>query len=311
MHDTGLRINGGIGFAIESPSITLNAKPSHSCVVNDNRKLGLSSEARNRLLNNLEVALSRYSLQKAVMIDISGEADANHGFGTGTAIRLASLEALMCINGNELSNKELIHLSGRGGTSGIGVNTFFSGGAVIDLGIRKPNSTQRPHRPSSVVRSIISPLVLQRYDMPKWNIGICIPTNIESLTKEQEENFFNEICPIKESEAYKSLYHSVTGVMASICEKDKQAFEYSIRELQKCEWKMAERKCHGDALLEIEDILYDIGASAVGMSSLGPSLYFLADDIDKVIAQAKIDLPSCVFLRTQPCNYGRKIQCLS
>jgi beta-ribofuranosylaminobenzene 5'-phosphate synthase len=308
MHDTGLRINGGVGFAIESPSLTLNARPSYSFIVNDNRKSGLSNEAKNRLLNSLETALNHYSLRQAVMIDISGEAIANHGFGSGTAIRLASLEALMCINDHELSNNELIDLSGRGGTSGIGINTYFSGGAVIDLGIRNSNSK---HRPSSALLNITPPLVFQRCDMPEWNIGICIPSNIKPLTRVEEEEFFNKICPIKESEAYKSLYHSVMGVMASIYENDKEAFDFSIRELQKCEWKKEERKVHGDTLLEVENILYDIGASAVGMSSLGPSLYFSANDIDKVITQAKRDLPNCVFFKTLPCNYGRKIQCLS
>lgn len=308
MHDTGLRINGGIGFAIESPSITVQAQPSGACVVNDNRKEGLSIEAKDRLLSALKVVRSRYSLELGVRIDINGDAIANHGFGSGTAIRLSSLEALMRINRNELSNNELACLSGRGGTSGIGVNTYFTGGAVIDLGIKNTNST---HRPSSLVGNITPPLVLQQLDMPNWDIGICIPSNIKPLTKKQEEEFFEKVCPIRESEVHKSLYHSIMGILASIYENDKEAFEYSIREIQKCEWKKTERKFHGDALSEIEDTLYADGALAVGMSSLGPSLYFLANDVSKVIDQAKKDLPNCVFLKTLPCNYGRKIQCLS
>lgn len=310
MHDTGLRINGGIGFAIENPSLDIYIKPSRSFIVNDNRKFGLSVEAKNRLLSSLICALNNYSLHKAAKIDIFGEAIANHGFGSGTAIRLASLEALLYINGIKLPNEELIRLSGRGGTSGIGINTYFSGGAIIDLGIRRSNRiSKRVHKPSSAISNITPPLFFQRHEMPLWNIGVCIPLNINPLTKRQEEEFFKKICPIKESEAHKSFYHSIMGVMASIYEKDKEAFELSIREIQKCEWKHAERNCYGNALLEIEKILYEKGASVVGMSSLGPSLYFLATDIDRVIIQARNDLPNCIFFKTFPSNNGREIRC--
>lgn len=308
MHDSGIRINGGIGFAIEFPSITLRATPSLSYVINDTRRLGLSLEAKNRLINRLVAARRQYSLPKAVTIDIGGDAVAGHGFGSGTAVGLSSVEALMCVNGRELSKNELIYLSGRGGTSGIGINTYFSGGAVLDLGIKNSNCS---HRPSSAVDSIVPPLLLQQHDMPCWNFGICIPLNIEPMTKEQEETFFKIVCPIKESEAHKSLYHSVVGVMGAICENDKDAFEYSIRELQKCEWKKAERTFHGGTLQEIEELLYRCGASAVGMSSLGPSLYFLANDVNMVINRTKKILQNCEFVMTTPDNLGRKIQCLS
>ena len=128
MHDAGLRINGGIGFAIELPSITVKVTPSERSTIFDGRKIGLSRDAERRLKTALENAHNHYSLNHYASIEISGEAIASHGFGSGTAVRLSCLEALMIINGVEPSNSELVRLSGRGGTSGVGVNTYFSGG---------------------------------------------------------------------------------------------------------------------------------------------------------------------------------------
>lgn len=304
MHDTGLRINGGIGFAIESPSIIIKANTSEQFTIDDRREFGLTNGAKEILIQSLEKAHDSYTLNHKVSIEISGDAVAHHGFGSGTAIRLSCLEALMILNNVELTNSELIRLSGRGGTSGIGVNTYFSGGVILDLGVKNTNST---HKPSSISKNSLSPFMLQQADMPIWDIGICIPKKIKPLTHEQEIEFFNKTCPISESEAHKALYHSVMGVFASICENDKEGFEYSIRELQECEWKKAERNYHRDTLYDIENILYDAGATTVGMSSLGPSLYFLAADIDEVIELAKERLDDCSFLKTKSSNKGRKI----
>lgn len=306
MHDSGLRMNGGIGFAIDSPSIIIEANITEKCTVNDKRKYRLTNEANDKLIQSIEEACNIHSLSHGVSIDISGDALANHGFGSGTAIRLSCLEALMILNNVEVISSELVRLSGRGGTSGIGVNTYFSGGMIIDAGVIK---SRYDHKPSSLSTSNSPSLVLKQFDMPDWDIGICIPENIKPLTHKQEKEFFKNTCPIKESEAHKALYHSVAGVCSSILDLDKDGFEYSVRELQKCEWKKSERELHGDELSLIEKTLYDCGASTVGMSSLGPSLFFLSKDVGDVIRVAKGKLTDCKFFKTKPTNCGRQIKC--
>ena len=218
MHATGLRINGGIGFAIESPSINVTASPSHDCSIKDIRHKGLTQEAKSRLKKALDNARKIYSLKYGVSITISGDAGANYGFGTGTAVRLSCLEALILANNMKVSDAELVSVSGRGGTSGIGVNTYFTGGVVVDIGISKKNGT---HVPSSQALDVVEPpLVLQQRNMPNWDFGICIPLHIPSLTKEEEILFFEKECPISEIEAHKALYLSITGIFASICENE-------------------------------------------------------------------------------------------
>ena len=306
MNDEGPRINGGIGFAITRPFLEVVSAEDADFSLIDERKLGLSNSEKSRLIACLKIAKEKYALKHSISVSISGDSITHHGFGRGTAIRLACLESLMLLNGRVASNDDLIRLSGRGGTSGIGIHTYFSGGLVIDLGRKHVGGL---HIPSTQVDGAFSkPLLLQQTQMPDWDIGICIPSQIDVLSEEDEKAFFRKVCPILESEAHRAVYYSITGVYAAVRENDKPVFEASIRMLQECAWKRAEREEHGQPLVNLERELYKAGANAVGMSSLGPSLFFLADDIDAVIAKATEALPSCKFIKTKPANSGRVIK---
>lgn len=92
---------------------------------------------------------------------------------------------------------------------------------------------------------------------------------------------------------------------AAIREADKTAFCRALRTIQECDWKKAERLEYGQALMDIEQALYANGAEAVGMSSLGPSLFFLADNVAEIIKQMRIARPDCEWLLTHPVNHGR------
>jgi beta-ribofuranosylaminobenzene 5'-phosphate synthase len=305
MQENGLRINGGIGFAAQSPYVNVSAEDSSSFEVKDERGHGFDAKSEKRLLASLGALKEKYEFAQAVSITISGNAYSHYGFGTGTAIRLACLEALMLVNDHPVSKGELIRLSGRGGTSGIGIHTYFHGGLVLDLG-RKNDG--KAHIPSSQAKGKLStPLLLQQVAMPEWEIGICIPSHIKALTEKEEKTFFAKTCPIPEAEAHKAMYHAVAGVYAAVQEHDKTVFEASIKALQECAWKKAERQMHGEPLSELESQLYEMGATAVGMSSLGPSLFFLADDMDAVIGKMQDVIPNCEFIKTKPANSGRVI----
>jgi len=60
-------------------------------------------------------------------------------------------------------------------------------------------------------------------------------------------------------------------------------------------------------LLKEESILYECGAKVVGMSSLGASLYFVADNVNEVIANAKKKLVKSKFFVANVNNTGRTI----
>lgn len=300
----GFRMNGGCGFAIQEPFLELRISRSTVFRLRDWRKHPLPTNEAQRLSNVINIEKENLGALHNLNITISGEMPTHYGFGSDTAIRLGCMEALYILNGLPPVPEKIVRSSGRGGTSGIGINTYFTGGFIIDLG-RKIDLTD--HRPSGMTESHHKlPLLMQRLDMPEWDIGICIP-NLRNKSEEEEKDFFQKTCPIPTVSVCETLYNVIFGLCAAIEEGDKETFCTAIKNVQKCRWKLAERNEYGKPLRIIEEQIYKAGARSVGMSSLGPSLYFFAENIDDVLTKIGELKVNCKFLKTKPSSYGRNI----
>lgn len=304
MHSGEYRTNGGIGFAITDPACELVFSGAPIFSIDDQRADPLSPNELKRLSAILEAEQKRHGFSTALAVAIGGRMCTHSGFGSGTAISLACLEALHRLNGSTPSPAALISASGRGGTSGVGIHAYFSGGCVFDLG-RQVGI--KPHEPSHQVTAFQSPLVLDHLPMPEWDIGICIPLGIPHKSEAEERAFFERTCPLAAEAVYETLYHALFGLYAAIREADRAAFCRALRAIQECAWKMAERQEYGPALAEIEQALYGCGADAVGMSSLGPTLFFLADSVPDVVSRMQSAHPDCECFSTRPANRGREL----
>lgn len=303
MNDGGYRINGGVGFAVSGLHCCVSATCSPQFQVIDVRS-NKDHQLEKQLINLLAGEKERLRLPHPISLTISGGMPSHYGFGSGTAIRLASLEALHILNDSPVSQPDLISASKRGGTSGIGIHTYFDGGFVFDIG--KPNKGHQ-HLPSGLVHPDQTPLCLGRQDMPDWNIGICIPTQIRPKTQQEELEFFGRTCPIKDDDVYETLYHVAYGLYPAVIEGDKDTFCRALRAIQSSAWKKAERQEYGDDLLRLEKQIYDLGADAVAMSSLGPALFFLADDVGQVVTRIREHSLACTSYATTPMNKGRQV----
>lgn len=305
MDADGYRVNGGVGFCIEEPVVRLKFSCADDFEVVDHRVSALTVSEIGRIYSIIERERINFKFNNDIRIEIDGEMLTHYGLGSGTAIRLACLEALHILNGSMPPTDVLVAASGRGGTSGIGINTYFTGGFIVDLGRR---ADQQIHQPSHLSEDRLKlPLLMQRLDMPDWNIGLCIPTNCSPKSEEEEADFFRKTCPIPPDEVYRTLYHGIYGLYAAVRERDLEAFNLAIRTIQECAWKLAERKEHGSNLLELEKQLYHCGALSVGMSSLGPTLFFLGENILEIIRKMKGLASNCIFLSTKPANAGRTL----
>lgn len=304
MHAGEYRINGGIGFAIADPACELVFSGASNFAIDDQRIDPLLPNELKRLSAILHAEQQQHGFANALTIAIGGKMRTHSGFGSGTAISLACLEALHRLNGSTPSLAALIAASGRGGTSGIGIHTYFSGGCVFDLG--RPVGVEA-HAPSHQATAPQPPLVLDHLPMPEWDIGICIPLNIPHKSEAEERAFFERACPLPADAVYETLHHALFGLYAAIREADRATFCRALRAVQECAWKKAERLEYGPALAEIEQALYDCGAEAVGMSSLGPTLFFLADNVTDVVSRMQGARPDCECLHTHPANGGRSM----
>lgn len=306
MNNEGYRVNGGIGFSIQDPQLVFIIKPSDSFQMIDNRYTQLSQNQRQKLAQIVEGVRSQYRFKYSTSVTISGELRTHYGFGSETSIRLSCLEALFILNEHQYNPELLIGLSGRGGTSGIGIYTYFEGGAVLDIGRKYDGDSFNPSSYAENRKKVA--LLLQRASMPEWNIGLCIPLEIPPKNEFEEKEFFEKTCPITDTQVYATLYHVIFGLNAAIQEHDKLTFCKALKNIQNCAWKHAERKQYGVKLSEIETNLYSNGAMAVGMSSLGPSLFFIADDVPSVINKMQASASKCQLINTYSINRGRIIK---
>ncbi|WP_369510459.1 GHMP family kinase ATP-binding protein, partial [Escherichia coli] len=111
------------------------------------------------MLDALVAAKTALALRTAFAVTITGNLATHVGMGSGTGIRLACIEALLALNEVSLPQEELVRLSERGGTSGIGIKTYFDGGLVLDLGVRNDNAG---YAPSGLIRPKALPASLPR-----------------------------------------------------------------------------------------------------------------------------------------------------
>ena len=217
MHAGGNRKNGGIGFAISEPNSTLEITASERFYLDDLRKTPLTELEISRIASVIDASVGEFALDSNVSVILSGELKTHVGLGTGTAVRLGVLEGLFFINGKSISENELVRQSMRGGTSGIGINTYFSGGLVFDLGI--PNDCKE-FAPSSQVASEYLPSLLPSLTMPIWPICICVPRFIQLKTQEEEVEFFTRATPVNPADSYEASYHALFGAYAAVVDDD-------------------------------------------------------------------------------------------
>jgi beta-ribofuranosylaminobenzene 5'-phosphate synthase len=300
MDANGYRQNGGIGFSVSEPRATVSVSPASEFSLNDSRRWPLQPAEQTRLLS-----VAQNFAESSVQIEISGDMPSHYGFGSATGIRLATLEAITKVTGKTIDRAGLVRASGRGGTSGIGVTTYFDGGFVFDVGVKNTRTTLLPSSALEGVRP--SPLVVKQLKMPEWKIGLCIPSGIPPQTEEQEIAFFKRACPTVAAATTETLYHVVYGAVASVHDQDFNTFCEAIKAIQSCTWKRMERQLYGEALLLIEREIYRAGASAVGMSSLGPGLFLLADDVDTVTGRLQGTYPEHEWIVARFHNSGREM----
>ena len=305
MNDNGYRINGGIGFSIDTPAMIFDFGSSEGIEITDKRRRKFTEEE----LNRLQITLKNVRKQKKFVIGMSctieSEILPHFGLGSNTTIYLSCIEALFLLNDVTYTREEIISLSTRGGTSGIGINTYFDGGFIFDVGIKNENDALEP---SSIAdRKGRKPLVIYRGKLPDWKVGICIPKDLRGKSEQEEIVFFDKYCPIEKTYVGDILYESIYGITSAIIEYDYNVFCKSINAIQQTRWKYLERSLYGIEIIELEQKIRQLGADCVGMSSLGPSLFFLGENIDKIIASLREEMMGIECYSSKLNNQGRLI----
>src|SRR5690606_15053545 len=131
------------------------------------------------------------------------------GLGTKTTLLLAIAAACNRDVGSPLGRRELQAVTRRGGTSGIGVNSFFYGGFGVDCGHPQRDAEYAPSAAS--VPAVAAPLAVQTDFPAEWVIHLALPSG-RRLSGGDERNFFAANTPVPHSDVLQVLsavYHGL------------------------------------------------------------------------------------------------------
>ncbi|MCG9127189.1 beta-ribofuranosylaminobenzene 5'-phosphate synthase [Candidatus Poribacteria bacterium] len=266
------RIDGGFGLAINNPNFQIIAEPASDIYIQSKDYLDRATEI---------VATLKKSLPfPGINLRIVNEIPNHSGFGSGTQLSLAISTAVNELYNLNLTHPELTHLVGRGGTSGIGIAAYKRGGFIVDGGHKYPEQ-KASFLPSAAVENISPPPILARYTFPSWPLLIVIP-NCRKIFGEEELELFRTLCPQPETVAPKLSHLLLLKILPSIIEDDVKSFGNALNSIQSFGWKKVEIDAQGIELKKTLAFLQDSGALGAGVSSWGPAICAVSDNIDRL-----------------------------
>ena len=269
-HGTGRRY-GGAGFALDAFKTTAIAKRARSLHVVPPEHFDSGDAAE------ICEAVGRVSGRLGVIFDVAVRCDApsHSGFGTKTMTILAALRACAALADEHIETRELVRLSRRGGTSGIGVHTAFVGGFVVDAG--HPADSMSPLLPSSSSEGLFHPpTATVKLSVPEqWRVHLFLP-NGRRVVGQVERQFFQHNTPIPRWEVLEVLAALYHGVVPALAVGNLAALASALKKIHEVGFKRREVEYQGIATLTLLRFLNGLGSVAAGMSSFGPLVYAIA-----------------------------------
>ena len=293
------RIDGSMGFSVEHPRLVFNVRPQDTLELRNASLLG--EELAIAVQTSLMLVQQRYALPGAI-IEFQESIPAHIGFGSKTATLLSTAHALGTIHGFDLDYRMLAFQLGRGGTSGLGVNLIDKGGFVLDGG----HSVREKHSllPSSASIGVPPPPMLAHYSMPEWPILLVRPHS-QGLHGAEEVAFFSSVCPVPGTDIECLARVTLSQILPAVAEGDLETFCDGVNRIQSSIWKSSEIALHGRKVQDLLEELRSRGARGVGMSSVGPVVYAIGGDLQRIKECISDRYP--FVLITAPNNTGVRI----
>lgn len=296
------RIDGGFGLAITEPNFQFIAERAEVIQVES-----VSYHERSyKVLSRLQ---STYDFP-GINLTFLSEIPTHSGFGSGTQLSLGIAAAVNVLYDLKLSVLDLANAVGRGGTSGIGIAAFDKGGFIVDGGHRYPEQ-KSSFLPSAATDAVSPPPILLRYDFPKVPLLIVMP-NCSRIYGDAELDLFRSLCPQPASVAPRLCHLLLLQILPAILENDMHNFGEVLNEIQTFGWKKVEIDAQGTELRQTLDFLQANGVLGAGVSSWGPAICALSDDIEGLKQKTETYLKtlpsggSCFI--TYPNNIGVEIK---
>jgi beta-ribofuranosylaminobenzene 5'-phosphate synthase len=258
------RIDGGVGLALNFPSVKINAREDGQLSVLGNTTFG------DRIRRAASAIMTQHDVG-GVEIEVVDEFPAHVGLGSGTQVALAVGTAISELYDLRLTPTAIAQLTGRGGTSGIGVAAYERGGFIIDGG----HKGKTAFLPSSASGKYAPAPMIVRHDFPDWTIVLAIP-NLHGASDRREVDIFKQKCPLPLTEIQELCHVILMELLPAVVERDIESFGQSIDRVQMLGFKRRELELQ-PFCARLVQFMRDNGALGAGMSSFGPAVYGIAD----------------------------------
>jgi beta-ribofuranosylaminobenzene 5'-phosphate synthase len=251
---------GGLGAAIPSPSILLEATPADDIVARG-PDAARATEYATRFI-------AHHRLSRGISLVLHRTIPSHAGLGSGTQLGLAVARALAELNGLPVDPVELARAVDRGKRSAIGTWTFAHGGFIVEGG-RKIGSQE------------IAPL-LARFQIPTtWRCVVAVPPDQRGLSGEAEAKAFEQL-PIPSEHDVERVSHIVLmQLLPALVESDLTSFGQALSTVQRITggWFAAQQGgiFAAGATEQLVKDMASWGALGVGQSSWGPAAYGLVE----------------------------------
>ncbi len=286
------RVDGGVGFAVKLPRTVVEAKPCDDLKVEGPR----ADEVKERLS----------SLGFKGCVKILNSPPPHVGLGSTTQLLLSSAKALALINGVEMNAQELAELVGRGGTSGIGVRVFESGGFIIDFG----HSLKLKGKLLPSGASLTSPPPTLKINFPEdWRIIMAYPKEGGKYDEKNEVKVFLEKTPLEQQECDRVARIIYMMLIPSVITKDLSLFQRAVNMIQQIGFKRVENEIQSPEVKKLIEKVREITGMA-GLSSMGPLVYTVVHkDVVRIMKKrvAEIVPEGFEVIAAPPDNYGARV----
>ncbi len=274
------RIDGGFGLAITEPNFQIVAQPS--------TEIHVESDAYHERTCTIVARLQSAYKFPGIKLRFISEIPTHSGFGSGTQLSLGIASAVNVLYDLKLSILELANTVGRGGTSGIGVAAFDTGGFIVDGGHQYPEQ-KSSFLPSSAADDIAPPPILFQHAFPNWQLLIAMP-NCKRIYGDQELNLFRTLCPQPPTIAPKLSHILLLQMLPALLEKNMFSFGDALNQLQTIGWKKVEIDAQGAELKQTLEFMQNNGALGAGVSSWGPAICAVSEDITELKRKTEVFL---------------------
>jgi beta-ribofuranosylaminobenzene 5'-phosphate synthase len=258
------RIDGGVGLTLNFPSVKINARKDAQLSVLGNTTF------EDRIRRAASAIMTRHDVGGAA-IEVVDEFPAHVGLGSGTQVALAVGTAISELYDLRLTPAAIAQLTGRGGTSGIGVAAYERGGFIIDGG----HKGKTAFLPSSASGEYAPAPMIVRHDFPDWTIVLAIP-NLHGASDRREVDIFKQKCPLPLTEIQELCHVILIEMLPAVVERDIESFGRSIDRVQMVGFKRRELELQ-PFCARLVQFMRDNGALGAGMSSFGPAVYGITD----------------------------------